>query len=343
MRDWQGYEATAFAWFTVAFSFVLVVIRLFVDYKGLRKIAWYRDVLIVFAWLTLVVTTALFSAANDYNAFNAVPDAWVTQSRELMIMTLKLTFVASVFAQTCIYCCKVELLFLYHQLAPRAHNSKIFISICIAWVLVIGGYIIFIFGVFFVCRPLNRNWSLDNNANCTADVAGFIRDGILHAFSDMVIYIIPCVIIYRMQHMPRSQKLSAAAMFVMGFVNVLMAVYVLIVSSLTQRPGNYEYPHNLFMSLWIASYLQFLTAFVIVCMPQLKPFYRLLKGLTPKEVDADENRGALESPPREGNGANGHRKQPRATATGEGKMPREPENGNGDSYKAGNLLEQGMK
>ena len=107
-----------------------------------------------------------------------------------------------------------------------------------------------------------------------------------HFSSDLVVYAIPCVIIRQIKGMSRGQKWSAASMFIIGFVNVSCVVVSLVTyeiavwGALSNTAMWRVYGAGFFISS-----VQVLTAIIVICMPQLKPFYKLLRGKLGKEQD----------------------------------------------------------
>ena len=77
---------------------------------------------------------------------------------------------------------------------------------------------------FLTCRPFAKNWDpfLQLQGTCVSLKAGFLADGIINIFMDLVIVLLPMRMVWRLQHVSKQRKIALTAVFALGILYVLV-------------------------------------------------------------------------------------------------------------------------
>ncbi|KAL8654903.1 MAG: hypothetical protein Q9226_003250 [Calogaya cf. arnoldii] len=156
---------------------------------------------------------------------------------------------------------KFSILILYLRLFSV---NKTFRYCVWATMFFVGGYLgANLLTQIFGCSPRSKYWLPDTPGHCINYTKAGLAYGSMNIVSDLVIFILPHPIVWRLQ-LSRREKIGVSVIFLSGAITCIVAV-VRYAHIVRQNAANAEY--------FVWSILEINIGVMCSCMPALRPFF----------------------------------------------------------------------
>ncbi|KAJ2997562.1 hypothetical protein NUW58_g616 [Xylaria curta] len=148
---------------------------------------------------------------------------WLVPLDNLAVLS-KALFATYLVYDTALALAKASALMFLSRVFPRHANPPRFnIAIWIIHSLNIAWYLGIVFGTFFMCDPVQKNWIPTLPGHCGTPSQLYIGSAVPSVTIDLFILILPVPIIWRL-HTSRSRKTGITAVFVLGYSSVIVSI-----------------------------------------------------------------------------------------------------------------------
>ncbi|KAH7324730.1 hypothetical protein B0I35DRAFT_475953 [Stachybotrys elegans] len=192
-----------------AFSTIVLALRIWtrLSVQGMNLGA--DDWTIIASWVFLIAYTVDVTTQTRFglgqHLLRLPPDTNFEASLQLFYFGEALYYIT-------VSLTKVSILFLYLKLFPQ-QNYRLFIWSFMAFVA-LTGFTCTVAGLF-QCDPIEKAWRTQLPGTCFNVVALFMSNAALNIFQDIVIYLLPVPMLWRVQ-VPLKQRIALICVFVVG-------------------------------------------------------------------------------------------------------------------------------
>ena len=138
-----------------------------------------------------------------------------TLEEVILVTTLQISWVETLFYQLSLAFSKISILCLYIRIF--AYTYARFSAIIVLAIVIIYNILGFV-STMTLCRPLNAYWDFNVKGKCHP--ISFMWAAIsLHIATDFLIFLLPLPVVYRMT-LPRAQKIGLLLIFALGFLYI---------------------------------------------------------------------------------------------------------------------------
>lgn len=286
----------------IALTLLFVFLRL-LSRKLSRAGYWWDDLLTVIAAVFSIICCLLLllQLSNGYarhiSSFNSAVAAQKTKA------FLRVLLVFEVFLHTATTIAKLSVLAFYYRIFPILRFRRL-----VVW---IGGASVafavsVVFSAIFRCRPIDYAWDQGDGSikgHCFGVQGFFIGSGSCNVGLNMLIFIIPMPLLWRLQVTVRQQIVLTMLFTLAGFVVIVSIIWVVVVSRVQQSDVTWSYVDA---GIWSA--LEPSMAVICACIPSIRPLANifasapLLRSTLPSTVGISSSRRVLESGKRPSDG-----------------------------------------
>ncbi|KAH7012849.1 hypothetical protein EDB80DRAFT_569156, partial [Ilyonectria destructans] len=261
-------------WLLIAITASLIVARIYLRLKINRQQVVLSDVFICLAWCCSVMIASFdiaFAKIGVLHQNVSYALEGFDADLETMQHVLKLFWVSNFPFYAGFYLSKAAILAFYEQLFPVVLRKRRFMLwmtvayVACAWLVTTSV-------ILFHCWPIEANWSLAPTVACPTSGAYVVFQigWALHFSGDILIFILPFLILYRLRLRPLV-KISVYCTFVLGIINISFCLARFLILQLEVSTGA---PSFTLVELW--SSLDLNVALLIACLPPLRPYLRFI-------------------------------------------------------------------
>ncbi|KAE8151238.1 hypothetical protein BDV25DRAFT_97553 [Aspergillus avenaceus] len=228
--------------------------------KGLQ----IHDYLVIVAYLSVAAQAGVgwWAIANGLGGHTKDRTQKEIGVQWQLLITACVTWLVSTVA------CKLSILTLYLSLFRTSRSLRMVALIACS---IVGAYFVAFLPVFLTqCHPLSYGWKPVPGGWCKSLAPSEIASISLNIFIDTAIAVMPVPVLWRL-HMALCNKITIAAMFLMGLIVVAVMIWRL---QITLDPANQlDFVHGL-GSIALTSFLEVWLSIIIISLPTLAPLFR---------------------------------------------------------------------
>ncbi|KAH8889998.1 hypothetical protein GQ53DRAFT_868376 [Thozetella sp. PMI_491] len=271
-----GASVIATEWILLSIAAFLISARLYLRLKIKRQRLMLSDSFICLAWTFAVAYNSFDILYMRLGALEPYVDSALVnfQTDPETVQTVQLGFWASLIPYyTALYCSKAAVLSFYLQICPefsRFRRNGIWMVIYYS-----GAAFVTTMGlIFFLCYPVQRNWAIGENV-CppSAPIILFQVAWSFHFSSDIFIFLVPFLILYRLR-MRRIVRIGVYATFTLGAINIIFSLTGFLTLQLAVEDDSIVPPSLTQIELWSA--IDCNIGVIVATLPSLRPYLRMV-------------------------------------------------------------------
>lgn len=260
-HDSLSAEVIAIATVFQAFSTLALVLRLWTRLRIQRLHIGADNLTIIVAWALSVALDVLIAIQTRYGLGKHVadipPNTDFTTANILFYAHQPVYYISASLT-------KVSIILFYFHLLPH-QSYRVFLWVMMV-IVILTGLTCAIAGIF-QCEPVARAWNADIDGTCFNQPALFFANGGLNIAEDLVLYILPTKLLWRM-NLPLKQRIALVGIFVVGGLTIIAGI-IRIPSLQEAVASNDPTWDHVGSSIW--SSIECNVGIVCACLVHLKP------------------------------------------------------------------------